>query len=137
MKTAIDSNIISTLWSNEPSAIRASEQLNQARGLGAVVISGPVYVELAGHPTAPLRFLDRFLKETGIAVEFLLDESVWRRAAAGFANYAQRRRSSGGNSPKRLLADFLIGAHATICTDRLFTLDASRYQQDLPDLKLL
>lgn len=137
MKTALDSNIISALWSNEHSAIRVSEQLRQARALGAIVICGPVYLELAGHPTASHKLIDRFLKETGIGVEFLMEEPVWKRAAAGFASYAQRRRKSGGTSPKRLLADFLIAAHALVCADRLFTLDVSRYQQDFPELNLL
>jgi predicted nucleic acid-binding protein len=137
MKTALDSNIISALWSNESSAIAISEALQRARGAGALVICGPVYVELAAHPTVPHKLLDTFLEETGIAVEFILEERVWKRAAVGFANYAQRRRISGGTSPKRLLADFLIAAHATICSDRLFTLDPVRYQQDFPELRLL
>ena len=137
MKTALDSNILSSLWSNEPSARRISEELGKARNLGAIVICGPVYVELAAHPTASHEFADRFLRDTGIAVEFLLEAPVWKRAAAGFANYAQRRRNSRGTSPKRLLADFLIAAHAALCADRLFTLDPSRYRQDFPELQLL
>lgn len=137
MKTALDSNIISALWSNERSAISISEHLRQARGAGAVVICGPVYIELAAHPTVPHKLLDTFLGETGIGVEFILEEPVWKRAAVGFANYARRRRSSGGTSPKRLLADFLIAAHAVLCADRLLTLDPSRYRQDFPELKLL
>src|SRR5947209_10274535 len=123
MKTALDSNILSVLWSNEPSAPRISEELRKARALGAIVICAPVYVELAAHPTASRKFVDKFLAETGIAIEFLLDEAVWKRAAEAFAAYAQRRRSSGGTSPKRLLPDFLIAAHASLRTDRLFTLD--------------
>jgi len=70
-------------------------------------------------------------------VEFLLEEPVWRKAAEGFTAYARRRRLSGGSSPKRLLPDFLIAAHALLRADRLFTLDASRYQQDFPELRLV
>lgn len=137
MKTALDTNILSALWSTEPAAARILENLQRARALGAIVISGPVYVELAAHPTAPRNFVDKFLSETGIAVEFLLDEPVWRRAADAFGTYAQRRRRSGGASPKRLLADFLIAAHASLHADRLYTLDPGRYQQDFPKLRLL
>jgi predicted nucleic acid-binding protein len=100
------------------------------------VICAPVYAELMAHPLVSDGFVDKFLAETGIAVEFLLDEQIWGRAAEGFAAYAQRRRRSGGASPKRLLPDFVIAAHALLRADRLLTLDPSRYQQDFPQLRI-
>jgi predicted nucleic acid-binding protein len=137
MKTALDSNVLSALWSTEPSALRVMEELKNSRAQGGIVVCAPVYVELAAHPTATRGFVDKFLRETGMAVEFVLDEPVWRKAAEGFAAYTRRRRLSGGSSPKRLLPDFLITAHALLRADRLFTLDPSRYQQDFPELRLL
>jgi predicted nucleic acid-binding protein len=80
--------------------------------------------------------VDKFLAETGIIVEFILDEPVWRQSAEGFSVYAQRRRRSGGISPKRMLPDFLTAAHALLPADRFLTLDPSRYQQDFPQLRL-
>jgi predicted nucleic acid-binding protein len=137
MKTALDSNILSALWSSEPSAPLVRAELKRARAQGALVVSGPVYVELAAHPLVSKGFVDRFLFETEITVEFVLDESVWRTAAERFADYAQRRRRSGGSFPKRLLADFVIAAHALLEADRLYTLDPVRYQEDFPDLRLV
>jgi len=58
-------------------------------------------------------------------------------AATSFAAYAIRRRGSGGGSPKRLPADFLVAAHAVLKADRLMTRDASRYAQDFPTLRLI
>lgn len=136
MKTALDSNIISALWSNEPSALRIESDLKNARAHGSIVICGPVYVEIRAHPMVSTGFVDQFLAETEIQVEFLLDETVWRTAAERFAVYAERRRRSGGSSPKRLLPDFLIAAHGLLCADRLLTLDPARYQQDFPKLRL-
>jgi predicted nucleic acid-binding protein len=81
--------------------------------------------------------MERFLAKTGIAVDFSLDEPIWRRAAEGFAAYALRRRRSSGDHPKRLLVDFVIAAHALLRADRLMTLDARRYSQDFPDLRLV
>src|SRR5579872_3180625 len=130
MKTALDSNILSALWSNEPSAERIETELKGAHALGSIVISGPVYVEIMAYPLAPRAFVERFLSETGIHVDFNLDASVWHRAAEGFSAYGHRRRRSGGGTPKRLLSDFLIAAHALLRADRLMTLDPSRYQQD-------
>ncbi len=37
----------------------------------------------------------------------------------------------------RLLADFVIGAHALLQADRFLTLDAGAYEQDFPDIALL
>ena len=101
------------------------------------MIAAAVYAELLAHPGATGQFVDEFLISTRIALDFDLGESVWRDAAGRFATYAERRRRSGGGSPKRLLVDFLIGAHAALKADRLLTLDASRYREDFPNLRLM
>jgi predicted nucleic acid-binding protein len=137
MKTALDSHILSALWSNEPSALRIETELKAARAFGSIVISGPVYVEIMAHPLVSPAFVEQFLSETGIQIEFDLDARIWRKAAEAFSAYAQRRRRSGGSSPKRLLPDFLIAAHALLRADRLMTLDPGRYQQDFPELRLV
>lgn len=79
----------------------------------------------------------RFLRDTGIITDFQIGEHVWREAAARFARYANRRRRSGGTSPKRMLVDFVVGAHALLLTDCLLTLDKERYARDFPELKLV
>jgi predicted nucleic acid-binding protein len=99
--------------------------------------SGPVYAELLAHPKATERFVDEFLTTTGVVMDCLLDEKIWREAGRRFAAYVGRRRRLGGGSPKRLLVDFLIGAHASLCADRLMTLDRDRYAQDFPRLRLI
>jgi predicted nucleic acid-binding protein len=136
VRTALDTNVLSALWSSEPLASQIAAQLAQAHAQGGLVICAPVYAELLAHPSASESFVDRFLGETGITVDFALDESVWRTAAKSFAAYAHRRRRSAGGSPKRLLVDFVIAAHALLRADRLMTLDATRYKQDFPRLRL-
>lgn len=59
------------------------------------------------------------------------------RRRRGFAAYAQCRPASGGGSPKRLLIDFVVAAHALLRADRLTTLDPSRYKLDFPKLHLV
>lgn len=137
MRTALDTNVISALWSGEPAASRVATQLEQAHAQGGLVISAPVYAELLAHPSATPHFVDTFLAETAITVDFGVDEPVWRQAASRFAVYAQRRRRSQGGSPKRLLVDFIIAAHALLKADRLMTLDARRYKQDFPKLRIV
>src|SRR5207245_7875967 len=88
-------------------------------------------------PSATRHFIQQFCRETGIFLEFLLDEQVWEQAANAFVAYVQRRRQSRAGSPKRLLVDFIVAAHALHRADRLMTLDANRYRQDFPKLRLL
>ena len=75
------------------------------------MVCGPVYAELLAHPKATERFVDEFLTTTGVVVDCLLDEKIWREAGRRFAAYSGRRRRSGGGSPKRLLVDFLNGVN--------------------------
>ena len=137
MRTAVDTNVLSALWSGEPSAREVEAALFQARNRGGLVICAPVYCELLAHPSATRDFVQEFLDETGIMVDFLLDEQVWQQSASAFADYAQRRRRSRGGSPKRMLVDFLVASHAMLRADRLMTLDASRYKQDFPRLRII
>lgn len=137
VRTAIDSNVLSGFWSGEPLASRMGSQLLEAHAQGGLVVCAPVYVELLAHPSVTQSFVDDFLSETGVVVDFLLGEEVWRMAGKCFAIYAQRRRRSGGGSAKRMLVDFVVAAHASLCADRLLTLDASRYARDFPQLRLV
>jgi hypothetical protein len=137
VRTAIDTNVISIIWSGDPPAAEAASSLGRAANEGALVISAPVYVELMAHPKATQHFVDQFLEATRVEVDFSLDEPVWRETAQRFAAYARRRRKSAGGEAKRLLVDFLIGAHALLHADRLLTLDPHRYAQDFPKLKLI
>lgn len=137
MKIALDSNVISALWSAEPLASLVSERLGKMRHGNEFIVCGPVYVELVAHPKVSEQFVDAFLNGTHISVEFDTEEKVWREAARRFSIYANRRRRSGGKQAKRLLADFVIGAHALLNTRGLLTFDKDRYLRDFPELKLL
>lgn len=111
--------------------------LGAAKGGGALLISPVVYVELLAYPNATEKFVQEFLADTGIGVDFSLKEEVWQEAGRRFARYADSRRKSGSTHPKRLLADFIVGAHALLQADRLLSLDLAVYGQDFPELKLL
>lgn len=137
MRTAIDSNVISAIWTGEPGAPKLIERLSLAKSDGALLICPVVFSELYAYPGASEAFLYKFLKDTEVDVDYLLQEQVWAESGRRFARYAARRRISSGAGPRRLVADFLIGAHALLQADRLMTLDPKVYQQDFPELQLI
>ncbi len=137
MRTAIDSNVFSAIWSAEASAAKLVSQLGDARMAGALLISPFVFAELHAYPGATEAFIRKFLNATGVVVDLRLEEEIWTETGRRFALYAGRRRKSLRSGPKRLLADFLIGAHALVQADRLLTLDPKRYSRDFPDVRLM
>lgn len=137
MRTALDTNILSVFWSRQPSAAALAVRLSRARAEGALAVSAPVFVELSAIPTGSPQRIAALLREMNIAIDFDLGEDVWQLAATSFAAYAVRRRRSAGGSAKRLPADFVIAAHASLRADRLMTLDAGRYGTDFPQLRIL
>jgi hypothetical protein len=78
-----------------------------------------------------------FLHATGVVVDLKLEEKLWSEAGLRFARDAARRRRATAVGPRRLLADFLVGAHALVQADRLMTLDPQVYRQDFPEVRLL
>lgn len=136
MRTALDTNILSALWSNEPTASVIAAALDRRRGDGAVILSAPVYAELLAHPIIRESEIDLFVSKTGIVIDFDISKSTWLDAGRRFARYAKRRRASS-EEPKRLLVDFVIGAHALNQADCFMTLDPKRYKRDFPELKLI
>lgn len=137
MTTALDTNVIVALWDvNDALHLAARKALDAVWGRDTLVVSGVVYAELIGAPQRTEAFVDQFCEEAGIVVEWELKESAWRSAGKAFQGYVARRKKQGGSEPRRLLADFLIGAHAFENSYRLLTADASLYKASFPRLAL-
>jgi predicted nucleic acid-binding protein len=134
--TAVDTNVISALWSQEHAATGMTDLLFSARQEGGLVVCAPVYAELMAYPRATKAFVDAFLEATGIEVHVNLSRGIWERVGEAFSAYAQRRRKDRTGQPKRLLVDFIVGAHALLAADRLLTLDPKRYRTAYPELML-
>jgi predicted nucleic acid-binding protein len=137
MKTAIDTNILSALWSNEATAERIAEFLYEAQSQGALVLSPVVYVEARAHPTVSEKAMHAFLDTNRVEVDWDLGQPVWLLAAERFEQHVNRRRRQLLSGPRRFPADFLVGAHALLHADRLVTLDQRVYRPDFPELVLV
>src|SRR5260370_19081935 len=113
MTTAIDTNVLVALWDEDGTLnTQARSALDAALERGSLVIAAPVFAELLAAPSRNETFLDSFCRETGITVDWNLDEAVWRAAGRAFRAYVGRRKTHRGAAPRRSLADFLMGAHA-------------------------
>jgi predicted nucleic acid-binding protein len=138
MTTAIDTNVIVALWNEDDALNRAAQRaLEAAQEGGGLVICGAVYAELLAAPGRGVTFVDGFCAETGIGVEWELGEKVWRAAGVAFQSYVARRRKQKGEEPRRILADFLIGAHALLSGYKLLTLDGRMYRASFPRLMIV
>ena len=138
MTTAIDTNVVTALWNNDDTLnVRAQAALDAVFGRGRLVVSGVVYAELLAAPSRTEQFVDRFLEAAGIEVEWELNEPLLRAAGLAFRGYAERRRRQTGAEPRRILADFLVGAHAMLNEYRLLTLDTGMYRAAFPRLELV
>jgi predicted nucleic acid-binding protein len=137
MRTALDTNVLSAIWLPEPGATELIEQLRQLQADGLLSICGVVLAETMANPYASPGSIANFFEQTHIRLDCELGEDVWLLAGARYAQYAERRRLSQRDFQRRLLADFIIGAHAVLHADQLMTLDRGRYERDFPELKLV
>jgi predicted nucleic acid-binding protein len=135
--TALDTNVIVTFL-DRSQVLDDSIQfaLDAATAISDLVIAAPVYAELLALPGRNDAALDRFLADTDIRVDWTLEEQVWRLAGKAHQSYVARRRSQRIAVPRRILADFLIGAHALTNGYTLLTLDQRHYRAAFPKLKL-
>ncbi len=101
------------------------------------MICPPVYAEMLANVTVQEETVVEFQRENAIRIDWELGEEVWTQAGRRFRRYAQRRRTSGGGEARRILADFVVGAHALLQADRLLTFDVGRYRVDFPELVLV
>jgi predicted nucleic acid-binding protein len=154
--TAVDTNVLlDVLIPNTRQVAASKERLDQCLTEGALVVSEPVYAELAARfPTG--EELDKFLLDTSITL-VRSSLAALRRASEAWKAYAQTRdpnslqcprcgtshsvtcRSCGATlrSRQHILTDFLVGGHALVHADRLLTRDLGYYGTYFQDLRTI
>jgi predicted nucleic acid-binding protein len=138
MTISIDTNVIAALWKQQHSMNAAAVRiLGKLAGRERLVVSGPVYAELMAGPLRDEASLDHFFADTGIDVDWEMDEEIWREAGCAFRAYVQRRQASQGGEARRILTDFLIGAHAQVRGYTMLTLNGEDFSAAFPTLRLI
>jgi len=137
--TAVDTNVlVALLKGNEGFSLLAEQALNRALMAGRITISAPVWAELRAFPARDEAKLEEFLSLREVQIDWVLGEAVWRLAGKAFQEFSSRRkRSSPSEGPRRMLTDFVIGAHAVVNGYALATLDQRHYRAAFPKLQLI
>jgi predicted nucleic acid-binding protein len=138
MTISIDSNLIAALWDTDhPMNSAAVEVLGRLSAREQLVVSGSVYAELMAGPLRDEASLDLFFKDTGIEIDWAMEEKIWREAGRAYLAYVRRRKTSRGGDARRILPDFLIGAHALVRDYSMLTLDGDDYATAFPSLRII
>jgi len=131
MITAIDTNVLlDVLLPNDDFCDAAMAAIEESVTAGSLVICDIVYAELCVHFSAQPD-CDDFLAANQIRVEALT------RASQFAASRVWREYRRQGGSRARILADFMIGAHAQLQATRLLSRDRGFYKKLFPSLKLV
>jgi predicted nucleic acid-binding protein len=137
MTAALDTNVLVALLSGSGAlSDTVSDVLERLGQTGALVICPVVYSEVLAGPGRMPSVIEDLLSVAKIQITWEILPSVWRVAGQSFARYAERRRQSSGGTPRRIIADFLIGAHASEI-GTLVTLDSDFFQTNFPDLNVI
>lgn len=131
MITAVDTSVLlDVLTGDMVHGPRSAAALRRAVAEGAVVASTVVWAEVIGayqQPAAVTARLDR------LGLELIADDRDVAMAAAR----AYRAYRAAGGTRRRILPDFLIGAHALVHAERLLTRDRGFYRSHFARLSIL
>ncbi len=131
MITFVDTNILLDIFLPDPKFGKTSaNSLDACFNEGSLVINDIIYAELSPQFQSK-KLLDETLKTLGIRIISLDTETAYE-AGSMWKKY----RNSGGKS-SRILADFLIGAHARNVSERLLTRDRGFYRKYFNDLEVI
>jgi predicted nucleic acid-binding protein len=130
MRTAVDTSVLLDLLSpDEAAAERSDVALQGAASVGELIVCDLVLAELG--PALGGRSVGEFARDWQLRYTPCTLE-VAELAARHFAEYLAR-----GGKRGRVVADFLIGAHAKLLADRLLTADSGFRRDYFADLPLI
>jgi predicted nucleic acid-binding protein len=139
MTSSIDTNVLVALMDSRAEVTTAAKELIVAAAAnGELMIVGCVFAELMAGPQRTAADVERCLQREKICVEWDLGEPAWRLSGERYKEHCTRRRERGSpeQGSRRILADFLIGAHASVNGFELVTFDQRLFRIAFPEVIL-
>jgi hypothetical protein len=128
---AVDSSVLlDLLGGDERFADAAEVSISDALSIGDVVVCDAVVAEVQTMLETRETAMDSL---RGLGIRYLATSEQ----AAVRAGHMQRRYRDRGGRRERVVADFLIGAHALLQTDGLITRDAGFYRDYFKGLRVI
>lgn len=133
MTISLDTNVILAAFDVQDRLHHQALEVLQRTGGERRVVSPVVYAELAA--SAAWTGLKLFRERAAVEVLWEMPERVWERAGQAMGEHARLRRA--GSLPRRIVADFLIGAQAEHLGLRVATFDPVVFRTVFPQVEVI